>query len=438
MKKEEYDIFVNYHKYPTAENIFELSLLSIDSIKDECIFILDTNALFLPYSTGSQSLTEIKKVFNKLKKEKRLLVPGQVAREFANNRPEKLKEIFQQLSRKLSMIQSFGIGKYPLLEEIDDYKKVIEIEREINEKLIQYRNSTNILIDQVKHWTWNDPVSLIYRKIFTKEVILDIQIDREKIKENLEYRYINKIPPGFKDNGKPDDGIGDLLIWLTILEVAKTKKHVVFISGDEKNDWYHRSEKQALYPRYELITEFLKESDGRTFHILKLSELLNLFGASENAVKEVEIEEKLNVPTNGESANFGMTADSAVFLWLLQQESLRVNISSNNFDDYEVESYGGGIKSVAIIAIDNQASINLVIERVRDRMLRAYLAEDNHKTITKIQFVIVSKFQGYNFSSLNSSLQKLAFKLDRERVEFTFGYLGEQGHFIEVPHIWAL
>ena len=214
-------------------------VLPLDKIKDDCIFVLDTNTLLVPYSTGSDSLVAIEKVYQKVKKQDRLKIPGQVVREFANNRPEKLKEIFQKLTRKITSIQNQSIGNYPLLEGIKS------------------------LAAEVRSWTWDDPVS----------------------------KY--KMPPGFKDGNKADDGIGDLLIWYTILEIAQSKKHVVFVSGDEKADWFHRSESQALYPRFELIAEFKERSDDKTFQIIKLSEFLQLFGADENAVKEVEQKESM-------------------------------------------------------------------------------------------------------------------------------------------------
>ena len=51
------------------------------------LVVLDTNVLLAPYRTSTGALGEIAKVYGMLQKERRLLVPGQVAREFARNRP---------------------------------------------------------------------------------------------------------------------------------------------------------------------------------------------------------------------------------------------------------------------------------------------------------------------------------------------------------------
>lgn len=430
MKKEEYDKFVNYSIYPDTDSIFDTTLLSIDKIKNECVFILDTNALLLPYSTGTQSLSEIKKTFEKLKRQNRLLVPGQVAREFANNRPEKLKEIFQQLNRKQNSIQSIGIGKYPLLEDISDYKKALELEKEINEKLVQYRKAIGGLVDEVKQWSWNDPVSLMYRKLFTKKLIIDIPIDKEKLSEDLDYRYLHKIPPGFKDDGKPDDGIGDLIIWMTILQVGETKKHVVFVSGDEKNDWYHRSEKQALYPRFELISEFKRHSGGKTFHILKLSELLNLLGVDDSIVKEIAIEEQIAFSSFDQFRNFALKAERSIFEWILQRDDLSVKPNPVGYPDYEVK-YDNGIKEgIEVIPINENRPFMLTAQRMREKMYRAYY-EIKEKHFNNIRFIFISQTQGYNFNELNSNIERILSGFDRSSVEINYGYLNERDEFIQ-------
>jgi hypothetical protein len=52
------------------------------------------------------------------------------------------------------------------------------------------------------------------------------------------------VPPGFKDQGKP----GDLIIWNTILHLGvEKKKSIIFVSTDEKTDWWHQSNLVALF-----------------------------------------------------------------------------------------------------------------------------------------------------------------------------------------------
>lgn len=295
----DFDIFIKNSIYPKAETIFSTAVDPIASLKDDCIFVIDTNALLVPYYANTQDLEAIQGVFKDLIEEDRLVVPGQVAREFANRRPEQIKEVFQQLNRRLSIIQTFQVSQYPLLSGIQEYQDLIAIEKEYNGFGREYRENYKSKLDEVlkkiKEWTWNDPVSSIYRELFIDKVLVDPDFEKEKISKELDRRYLHKIPPGYKDQSKPDEGVGDLLIWLTILEVGKTKKRsVVFVSGEEKSDWYYKSEGQTLYPRFELVTEFGFHSSNHSFHILRFSEFLELMTESKELTKGIEeIEQKV-------------------------------------------------------------------------------------------------------------------------------------------------
>ncbi|MNU12578.1 hypothetical protein D3C71_06020 [compost metagenome] len=288
----ENDIFIINKIYPNADDIFTISVEPISEIKSKCLFVLDTNALLLPYTITPSSIDEIKKVYTKIIEESRLFIPAQVAREFAKNRPEKIKDIFSQFNRKKSKVNELKIGKYPLLDGIQEYENLINYQKEIDEKLKEYSNKVNAVIDKIKAWTWNDPVSQIYHSLFQKEIIINHNLSEADIRKELKNRYLHKIPPGYKDGGKEDDGIGDLLIWFTILDLAeREKRDIVFVSGDEKTDWFHRSEGQSLYPRFELISEFRTKAPEKSFSIIKLSEFIELFGADQKVVEEVESEE---------------------------------------------------------------------------------------------------------------------------------------------------
>lgn len=56
-------------------------------------------------------------------------------------------------------------------------------------------------------------------------------------------RIEHRLPPGFRDDGKPENRLGDLIIWFELLEksaeVAGDFPRVLFISRDEKSDWVY-------------------------------------------------------------------------------------------------------------------------------------------------------------------------------------------------------
>src|SRR5262249_53348287 len=144
-----------------------------------------------------------------------------------------------------------------------------------------------------RNWSWNDPVSSLYRTLFSPTVVIDPPMDRESLEKDLKRRTEASIPPGYKDAGKSDGGAGDLLIWYTILHIGKEQKtDLMFVSGEEKADWWHRGAGRELYPRFELVEEYHRASDGKSFHIASFSRFLELYGAAEQVITEVREEER--------------------------------------------------------------------------------------------------------------------------------------------------
>lgn len=286
------DPFARQRAFPDAAEIFRFSQVPLETALAEGIIVLDTNVLLVPYGTGKASVEQIRTTYSRLAGENRLRVPGQVAREFAANRADKLKTLYHQLSIKRSV--SVTRSEYPLLEGLKEYEAVREAETQLTATLNTYRDLQKQLLTVVSGWTWNDPVSVLYREIFDGNVVSDLQINEEQVLKNLHYRVENSLPPGYKDANNEHAGIGDYLIWLSILTIGKDeKKHVVFVSGDEKSDWWYRSDNTALYPRYELVDEFRRESQGQSFFIISFAELLRHFGAPATIVEEVREEEQV-------------------------------------------------------------------------------------------------------------------------------------------------
>jgi len=87
MGKEEFNIFQINKVFPDAAAVFATSQSPLGNILEDCVFVLDTNVLSVPFSISSESLAAINAIFKKLKKDKQLILPGQVVRKFANNRP---------------------------------------------------------------------------------------------------------------------------------------------------------------------------------------------------------------------------------------------------------------------------------------------------------------------------------------------------------------
>ncbi len=286
------DIFHRNTTYPTAGSIFSFKPKSIPEIKDDCIIVLDTNSLLVPFTTGKDSLDAIENIYKDLVGKKRLIIPGQVAREFAEHRVSKLVDLYQQISNLREAAKQLDLGNYPLLENLPAYQNARTAIKAANKSIREYKETLNDVLSEISKWYWNDPVSTLYRRLFSSDVVMELEIDKDEITKRINRNSEFKLPPGYKDKGKQDEGVGDYIIWYTILKIATdSKKSVIFVSLDEKTDWMIKSAGQALYVRYELIDEFCRVSGGQSFHIMKFSEFLNLYGAPKDVVKEVQNEE---------------------------------------------------------------------------------------------------------------------------------------------------
>lgn len=250
-------------------------------------------------TVNPESLEVIRNTYRKLIESKRLVIPGQVAREFAKNRATKVSDLYKQLSDKKDAQGIAKLERYPLLESMSEFKEALRLWSEIESSTKKYRKNLEVVLAKIKGWIWDDPISMIYKELFSPDVIVDLPIndeEKEKIEKDLENRYKHNIPPGYKDYSKDDKGVGDLLIWRIILDTAqKHNKSVIFVSIDEKSDWWYQSNKEALYPRYELVDEFRRVSNQQSFHIVTFSRFLELYGASKEVINDVRHEEKINL-----------------------------------------------------------------------------------------------------------------------------------------------
>ncbi|MEZ8858180.1 PIN domain-containing protein [Vibrio atlanticus] len=239
--------------YPSPEKAFGFFLKPIIEIKDECIFVLDANVLLLPFTTDVKNLEAIKSVYKNLADNDKLFLPAQAVREYLDNRAKKLSDINEALSKKSN--QSFNyVGAHPLLSGLEKYKEVIEQENVLKNAIKDYQVKIRETLEAVQAWGWNDPVSKMYHEVLIDRVLKDDTLNLEKILVDLKRRNELNIPPGYKDKSKQENAAGDLLIWHELLNLAEEKaKHVIFVSGDEKADWWHQSGKKPLYPRFELV-----------------------------------------------------------------------------------------------------------------------------------------------------------------------------------------
>ncbi len=291
----EIDSFWLSEVYPDAGASLEFCQASVQQIRDNAIVVLDTNVLLLPYRLGAQSLGEIQKVLLKLAGGDRIFLPAQAAREFLKNRAGRVRDVLRELERQASQIQIMSDRKIGFLDTDQNYNDLIKYAEEVRDLKEKSLAAIGKISSNLKSGIGDDPVSAAFRDIF-KDKVVDIdcksEIDKKKITKEMAWRYAHGIPPGYKDQSKGDGGIGDFLIWKTILKLGEDRKtDCIFVTEDSKGDWWVQSE-GTFQPRIELVEEYRRATQGRTIHLMSLSHFLSTFGAEERAVDETQKVEK--------------------------------------------------------------------------------------------------------------------------------------------------
>ena len=282
--------------YPDAKALFEHEQVSLDAASIESVVVLDANVLLLPFEFTSASVGEVEKVYKELSAAGRLVVPGQAVREFYKNRSNKITAIADAIDAAINKAKKQIFEKsIPLLESDLDYIAARELGKELVNKGKEIAEKLEIVNERLKDEIGADRVSLLYRKLLGN-CVSDFVVnpdDRGAVIKEVDRRARLKIAPGYKDQQKEDGGIGDYLVWQSILhEGAKRKVHCIFVTEEEKPDWWVKRH-GTFQPRPELIEEYRRASDGKSLHLVPLSGLLSAFKANEDVVQQVqELEER--------------------------------------------------------------------------------------------------------------------------------------------------
>jgi hypothetical protein len=238
---------------------FPLNEKEYSDLWKDSLIVLDTNVLCNTYRYSSETSKEILKLLTEIKS--RVWIPHQVGVEFHRNRLDVIKEqknIYESHKKQLTEIKNKIIteNKNPFLSEGLSKKfenTVFDINNEFDEK-IDFYNSLYLddkYLNQIDEIIGDD-----IGNAFTNENLEEIYLDGEK-------RYKSKVPPGFADIKKSHpEKYGDLIIWKEILAKGKeSKKSIIFIIDDRKEDWWLKMEGKTILPHPSLREEFYSETD---------------------------------------------------------------------------------------------------------------------------------------------------------------------------------
>lgn len=281
------NLFLLEDLYPDPVDLF-VSRLVPTADSAGVMVAIDTNALLLPYTIGKDDLGALAETYRRLAAEKRLFLPARSAREFIKHRDRKLAELLKAMVDERSKIAVSVSTLPPMLEELEGYNELRDAATKLADGRKDYGKAQDALRRGILAWRGNDPVTALYAEVFTAETVIEHEESRDTLKAEWIVRLRDKIPPGYKDGAKPDLGIGDYLVWKALLRLGRThKKDVIFVTGEEKADWFVRSAGEPVFARPELLAEYRRASTGANLHLSSLADLLSQFGASTEVVAEV-------------------------------------------------------------------------------------------------------------------------------------------------------
>lgn len=282
--------FKEYHQFTDEE---------FKQLWENCLFVFDTNTLLNMYRYSRETVNIYFDVLKKLNKKRQLWIPYQVGFEFYKNRINVISEYEKSYDEILSILEN---AKNDIENKYKNHP-FLDL-KEIKEKVKRGVLGAEKIIQKAKkdhpNWIEKDGVLEQINELFKGSVGNNYNKKKlDEIKKEGEKRYEKKIPPGFKDNKKSEDErFGDLILWYQIIDKAKeSKKPIVFISGDVKEDWWLEKDGKRLMPLPQLKKEIFDEA-GVDFHIYTADRFLELNkdDIKKETIREVrkirELEEK--------------------------------------------------------------------------------------------------------------------------------------------------
>lgn len=234
------------------------------------IIVLDTNTLLNFFRYTQSTRDEFLGVLEKLRES--LWIPHHVGLEFHRRRlgvisttSEAFTKVTESLSKAKRDISATlneykhhpSLNRNEVLNEVGDFidaltEKLATRQRQHHERVVGNGDA-----DQTFHRISNLFSSRV-GKALTEEELTSLY-------EEGKTRYEREIPPGYKDKDDSNPNqYGDLIIWKEILNFgAETKKPVVFVTDDAKEDWWWKHRGKTQGPRVELIDEYWAHAEHR-------------------------------------------------------------------------------------------------------------------------------------------------------------------------------
>lgn len=251
----------------------------------DCIFVFDANVLLNLYRYPQKTTKKLLSIITKVKD--RIWIPNQAAFEYQKNRLEVINKQEKAYEDVMSLFQ----GTYSQLEKnIETYTQhpflnCKQIIKKISASHKTLENEIKKISQKHPDWKNKDDIRDSLDKLF-KDKVGEVYSSEElcEIYKEGDIRYQKEIPPGYKDKKKDSKDLteirkyGDLIIWYQLIKKAKSEnKPIIFITDDQKDDWWWEVLGEKVGPRFELIKEF-KDKTKNSFYMYRSAQFISYAG----------------------------------------------------------------------------------------------------------------------------------------------------------------
>jgi len=333
-----------------------------------CVFVLDANVLLNLYRYSEEARRDLLRIFQKVSD--RLWIPHQAALEYQENRLsviaeqvqryDEVEDVLTKTQNKLRM----DLGNLQLKKRhstIDPDTFLTKVESVFDEFISNLKDLQKGQPDVFDRDELRDEIGRLIKGKIGEPPKSQQQLD--EIYKEGERRYANRLPPGYMDKLKSQDGrvyyhrglafkseYGDLILWREIIENAKNDsrfKYIIFITDDAKEDWWwivKSKGNKTIGPRPELVDEITSEAGVESFFMyssLRFMELAKSY--LQIQVQQKSIEQVRNI---AQLADLELSYREIEVLRLVQQQGMRnkeiadeLGLSSGTVRNYLSSAY---------------------------------------------------------------------------------------------------
>ncbi|WP_157930757.1 PIN domain-containing protein [Glycomyces xiaoerkulensis] len=414
-------IFDDFEAYRTP------SSRDYQAIFQDGIIVIDTNVLLHLYRYREETRADLLSVLRALKD--RIWVPHQVVREFWRARESVLKdpqesvETMKQLESKIDEVKN----------AFRRWTNRVDLDRDHADRLIDDLDSGFVpIINEVSASapdesveemldTRKDPIVQALSEILDGSVgsPFDEKTRQEKITEAMK-RFDMRKPPGFKDQSKKEEqGAGDYLLWAqTLIEAQQSKRDVLIVTADVKEDWWRRTHGQTRGPHPDLVEEMKEEAGVRLFMLQPKGLMIHAKATLSIQVRDESVEDIERADKRlTESETGGWTKEGIAILFE------RLMLEDRFPQEWAIHeaAFGNGFVSreqvYELAGYDTNRSLRgftrPIIRLSNELRMQGYIAEDAVEVLTAVYDSPTNPGSATGFR-LNGDLIELVVEVDSE------------------------